>query len=353
MAEKKLNTRLRLKYDTLDNWSSANPVLLKGEVGIVYTETTTDSITYQPAILFKVGDGTKKFSELPWASGLAADVHSWAKQAKGNAADIIVSTAEENTFKDKNVAEAIESLNEQIGALTDSGDGSSIADMITKAIQALDVTDSAVAGQYVSAVSEEDGKITVTRANLPDYSSDFDKKVDKEEGKSLISDEEIERLADINNYDDSKIQEAISTLTGNSSVEGSIDKKIADAFNDFATKVSDDKIVNTYKELIDYAASHGSDFTELVGEVGKNTNAIATLNGDANTVGSVDKKIADAANNYATADQGKKADTAIQEVTTTADNGLKVTKTGTSVNIDIDDETVFVLYGGSASGFTE
>lgn len=349
MAEKKLNTRLRLKYDTLDNWSSADPVLLKGEVGIVYTETTTDSITYQPAILFKVGDGTKKFSELPWASGLAADVHSWAKQEKGNAADIIVSTAEGNTFKGKNVAEAIESLNDQIGALTDSESGLSIADMITAEIQKLDVTDSAVAGQYVSAVSEEDGKITVTRANLPDFSN----KVDKEEGKSLISDTEIERLASIKNYDDSKIQEAISTLTGNSSVEGSVDKKIADAFNDFATKVSDDKIVNTYKELIDYAASHGSDFTELVGEVDKNTSAIATLNGDANTVGSVDKKIADAANNYATADQGKKANTAIQEVTTTADNGLKVTKTDTSVKIDIDDETVFVLYGGSASGFTE
>lgn len=38
------------------------------------------------------------------------------------------------------------------------------------AIKALDVTDTAVEGQYVSAVSEEDGKITVTRADLPTLS---------------------------------------------------------------------------------------------------------------------------------------------------------------------------------------
>lgn len=38
------------------------------------------------------------------------------------------------------------------------------------AIKALDVTDTAVAGQYVSAVSETGGKITVTRADLPTLS---------------------------------------------------------------------------------------------------------------------------------------------------------------------------------------
>ena len=38
---------------------------------------------------------------------------------------------------------------------------------INKAVQALDVTDTAVVGSYVSAVSETDGKIAVTRAELP------------------------------------------------------------------------------------------------------------------------------------------------------------------------------------------
>ena len=40
----------------------------------------------------------------------------------------------------------------------------------TAAIEALDVTDTAEAGKYVSAVSQENGKITVTRAALPELS---------------------------------------------------------------------------------------------------------------------------------------------------------------------------------------
>lgn len=43
-------------------------------------------------------------------------------------------------------------------------------------IAALDKADTAVSGQYVSAVSEEDGVITVTRATLPDYSETYDPK---------------------------------------------------------------------------------------------------------------------------------------------------------------------------------
>ena len=38
---------------------------------------------------------------------------------------------------------------------------------VNAALQTLDVTDTAVSGQYVSAVSETDGKISVTRASLP------------------------------------------------------------------------------------------------------------------------------------------------------------------------------------------
>lgn len=88
--------------------------------------------------------------------------------------------------------------------------------------------------------------------------------------------------------------DAIGVLNGNSSVDGSVDKKITDAINTFATQLSDDETVNTYKELINYAATHGQEFTELVGEVDANAKAIETLNGGAEVVGSVDKKIADA-----------------------------------------------------------
>lgn len=79
-----LNTRIKLKYDTLANWSTANPVLLVGEVAVVAIPTESESTVGQvtkPAIVFKVGDGTTEFNTLPYASGLAADVYSWAKAA--------------------------------------------------------------------------------------------------------------------------------------------------------------------------------------------------------------------------------------------------------------------------------
>lgn len=48
-----------------------------------------------------------------------------------------------------------------------SSTGNGIKDFVATEIGKLDVSDSAVSGQYVSAVSEADGKISVTRANLP------------------------------------------------------------------------------------------------------------------------------------------------------------------------------------------
>ena len=60
-----------------------------------------------------------------------------------------------------NVSDQITSLAKSIKAATKTADD---------AIKALDVADTAVSGQYVSAVSETDGKIKVTRANLPTLS---------------------------------------------------------------------------------------------------------------------------------------------------------------------------------------
>lgn len=83
MANTVFNTRLQLKYDTLANWQNANPKLLAGEIGVVSVPTTSETTVSQiikPAILFKIGDGTTSFNDLPWASGLAADVYEWAKK---------------------------------------------------------------------------------------------------------------------------------------------------------------------------------------------------------------------------------------------------------------------------------
>jgi hypothetical protein len=82
MAEKTLNTRISLKYGAIGQWSSTFKPL-KGEV--CFAEVATEkkdaagNIISVPAVVFKVGDGEKTFSQLPWASALAADVYDWAK----------------------------------------------------------------------------------------------------------------------------------------------------------------------------------------------------------------------------------------------------------------------------------
>lgn len=61
-----------------------------------------------------------------------------------------------------------------------------------------------------------------------DLTTELNKKVDKVEGKSLISDTEITRLASVNNYDDTKIKADIAkkadTTTVNTALEGKVDK---------------------------------------------------------------------------------------------------------------------------------
>lgn len=71
-------------------------------------------------------------------------------------------------------------------------------------------------------------------------------------------------------------EEAIATLNGTG--EGSVYKTVDDALNKFATDISDDGVVNTYKELVDYAASHSSDIAEMVTDIADNATAIEELN---------------------------------------------------------------------------
>ena len=81
MAEKTLNTRFQLPYDTYTNWSTKNPKLKKGEMVQVEVPAPKDAIIQAPSVLIKVGDGIHNFNDLAWTSGLAADIYDWAKAA--------------------------------------------------------------------------------------------------------------------------------------------------------------------------------------------------------------------------------------------------------------------------------
>lgn len=71
---------------------------------------------------------------------------------------------------------------------------------------------------------------------------------------------------------------AIEILNGEGN--GSVKQSIDNAFNEFAAKISDDKVVNTYKELIDYADEHGAQFTTLVGNVANISDRVGDIESD-------------------------------------------------------------------------
>lgn len=128
MAIKTLNTRIQLKYDTLAHWQSeatagkgALLVLKKGELGIVEIPTSSpaaEQVT-PPAILFKVGDGTTKFKDLPWTSALAADVYAWAKKANPDVADFtaVINKAREGLISADSVVKSLEGLKGDVGII--------------------------------------------------------------------------------------------------------------------------------------------------------------------------------------------------------------------------------------------
>lgn len=61
MADMTVSAQFLMRNDTAAQWTSINPVLAKGELGV---ESDTNK--------FKFGDGTKKWTELPYASAQSA-----------------------------------------------------------------------------------------------------------------------------------------------------------------------------------------------------------------------------------------------------------------------------------------
>lgn len=194
MANKEFSTRISLKYDTYKNWQTNNPVLLAGEVAITVVPAETGAIVSEPAVLFKVGDGTSTYSQLQFVSALSADVYGWAKAANKptyNASEIEgLSDFISGEINDTNTTYKIEQdssdahklilyskevdssewkpvstittvdtiyddteLNNEIDALKDLIGETGVTAQIAAALGALDKSDAAVGGQFVTSVS--------------------------------------------------------------------------------------------------------------------------------------------------------------------------------------------------------
>lgn len=348
MANKTFNTRICMKNDTYAQWVEKDPVLLKGEIAVVVIPADTGAVQGEPVTLFKVGDGTKKFSQLDFIGAKAADVYGWAK-----AATKPTYSATEITGLEAYIGEKIQDTDTQYKLEADAEDGHkfylyskakgdeawgttpvstitipekvyTLATGTANGTVKFNGTDVAVAGLGSAAYTDSDaydakGAAKTAEDNAKAHADTKDSAIaeakkagtDAQAAVNALSDKVgtvtdgktvVEMISDAQaaaTYNDTDVKagikankEAIETLNGTSAVAGSVDKKVADAINEFATKVSDDKTVNTFKELIDYAAAHQGEYSTLSGEVQTNTTAIETLNGTG--AGSVTKTVNDA-----------------------------------------------------------
>ena len=119
MANKIFNTRVKNKRDTEANWTSKNPVLLNGEIAIV--DTTSGETR------FKVGDGTKRYSQLPFqdAATLANYVKTTRKiNNKALSSDISLTASDVGALPSTTTALKNPNALTFTGAVTGSYDGS-------------------------------------------------------------------------------------------------------------------------------------------------------------------------------------------------------------------------------------
>ena len=303
-TEKILNTRVQLKYDSHANWTSttlgenkgANFVLKAGEIGICYIPTgysENQAVGSQPPqILFKVGNGTAKFSELPWASAKAADVYEWAKQAslpvtkEGNGNVVAGIAWDENTkgikFTTASVAtsEGMEQLANRVTAIEN---GYTTDAELAAAVEAINTAIAAKADK--TYVDEELGK----KVNIADFNT-F-----KTENTTAIGTAKSEAIAAAKTETETQIgalrdgavkdnTDAITAIKDHASVDSFADVMTEMAkyqlSGDYATKAEAQGYADAKDETIAAAKKAGDDAQSDLNSYKTSNNAALALKAD-------------------------------------------------------------------------
>ena len=162
MATKTLNTRIKLRIDTLENWNNSTAILLPGEVAFATVAADVGIGLEEPVIMAKVAtEEGKTFSQLPWAfHAKASDVIAQCKSEaalttfiNGVISDAKLATAGDLTTLTGKVTTAegkIQTLEGEMDAVEGKAAANEAA--ITK-LNGL-VGDSKVADQINSAIAE-------------------------------------------------------------------------------------------------------------------------------------------------------------------------------------------------------
>ena len=297
-VEKKFDTRILLKYDSLSNWNSSSLILKAGEVAIATVPSTDDVtksaegvITPPAAVVIKVGDGASTFAQLPIISALAADVYGWAKKSEAEFKDWLDKTAGFATDTElANVKAALDAkdktLEELIAQIEGGGEGGeSLTDLYTS-VNALKTVlssfmpangESAENDAVKTAIDAVADAVATLRSDMTDADATLGAKIAALES-TVNGTEEADGLVD----DVAALKSGLSTAQ----------QDIVD-INAAIGEVAEGKnVVGMISEAEAAAKKYTDDeLAEVSAAVEENTAAIATLNGTGE--GSIHKTVAD------------------------------------------------------------
>ena len=301
MAEKVLNTRFQLKYDTLANWTKNNPILKAGEVGIatIPTGTSSSGLT-PPAVGIKVGDGSTAFNSLNWIQAIAGDVPSWAKESNhatvskliNDAIDGIPAAASGAGTKEFTSAKLIKSITQD--------EGGKITDVTYE-----DIAISSVVGltDRLSGIDTEVGKkLNADVASAA--ASTSNKLIDTNAAQDMADTAESNATSAASADATSKVSAAKTALLGTGGTEGThtikgaydaaaaVDTKIANL--DVTDTGAADKFVYEVDQTDGKIAVTRKSLTEIVGVDGtynSSTNKLATVSTVTNAVEGLDNEL--------------------------------------------------------------
>ena len=278
MAENRIYTKIALKYNDYAYWTTGagkDYTPLKGEVCFCAIPAGNAAATTAPTVLFKVGNGTDKFSALKWASALAADVYDWAKvDADTFLAWLGEQGVDTNTTYNFSVpttgsdAGKLVVEKKEVGETTWTKVGA--YDFVTpgeletvlegyKTKQEVYTDPNYAAGKYVSKVTQnENGEITVVHESLPEI---------PEETELTITDKTY--------TDDADTFYAVTNLVEG----GDYGHTITPTYNPVPTKKYVDDALQAAKDYADEKPHENTAHTHIVG-LGTQPTANGGINGE-------------------------------------------------------------------------
>lgn len=306
-TEQILNTRIQLKYDTLANWNASTFNLKKGEIALVEVPTV-EGATLQP-VMFKVGVGDKKFSELDWVSAKAADVYGWAKKPQAEFETYVKGLVDTVSLSNYYTKAEVDTL---LKAITDA------ASLLAGRVSTLenkyniDKNLSVIVSELEGKIAAVDtGVMDVTGANAIAVSGDDTKTVslviDPSAGNVVLSQSAsgLKAEVDLSNH----------ALKSEIRTDAEIKDIAATEIGRLIDVSGDDETLKNIGALVDYVENNAADIAELVTNVNTaNTNAsnaVSTANtaaGDAATAKATAESAVEIANEAKSGAEGSAAE---------------------------------------------